>query len=286
MWSGAWDVRHFDEIDSTNSYLRGEARRGAPEGTVAVAGHQTAGRGRMDRRWEAPAGASLLLSVLFRPAFDPAELHLCTAAMALAAVEACRRVAGVEAVLKWPNDVLVGEAKLAGILAEAEFGDAAGGGDGAGGVCEGAVEGLDESLTSCAVVVGIGLNVDWPGPPGVGGTCLADLIAGSDSASGSGSASAPLDASALLDRTKLLDVLLEALSVRRALLDSPAGRRAVATEMRQCCATLGRRVQVALASEAITGVAEAIDDAGHLVVRTPAGLTTVSAGDVVHLRPA
>jgi BirA family biotin operon repressor/biotin-[acetyl-CoA-carboxylase] ligase len=272
MWSGVWDVRHFDEIDSTNSYLRGEARRGAPEGTVAVAGYQTAGRGRMDRRWEAPPGASLLLSVLFRPAFDPAELHLCTAAIALAAIEACRRVTGVDAALKWPNDVLVGEAKLAGILAEAEFGVAAGS--------------AGEGPTSCAVVVGMGLNIDWPGPPGVGSTCLADLAPGSASGSASGSGSAPSLGRAPVDRFTLLEALLEALSVRRALLDSPAGRRAVAAEMRNCCATLGRRVQVALASETITGVAEAIDDAGHLVVRTPAGITTVSAGDVVHLRPA
>ena len=121
MWGGTWDVRRFEEIDSTNAYLRREARAGAPEGVVAVADHQSAGRGRMDRRWESPPGASLLVSVLFRPEFDPSELHLCTAALALAAAEACRRVAGVDAVIKWPNDLLVGNAKLAGVLAEAEF---------------------------------------------------------------------------------------------------------------------------------------------------------------------
>jgi BirA family biotin operon repressor/biotin-[acetyl-CoA-carboxylase] ligase len=248
MWSGVWDVRHFDEIDSTNTYLRHEARRGALEGTVAVAHHQTAGRGRMDRRWEAPPGASLLVSVLFRPAFDPADLHLCTAAMALSAAAACRRVAGVDPVLKWPNDVLVGEAKLAGVLAEAEF------------------EGAEPAR--CAVVVGIGLNVDWPGPPGVAGTCLTEL------------------SPAPVDRPALLAALLEELSARRALLDSRLGRREVAGEMRDRCATLGRQVQVALASETIAGLAEEIDDAGHLVVRTPSGLRTISAGDVVHLRPA
>src|SRR5580698_1491786 len=117
MWGGQWEVRRFEQVDSTNTYLRAEARLGAPEGVVAVADHQSAGRGRLDRRWEAPAGSSLLMSVLFRPEFDPAELHLCTAAVALAAVAACREVAGVEAVLKWPNDLLVGDLKLAGVLA-------------------------------------------------------------------------------------------------------------------------------------------------------------------------
>jgi BirA family biotin operon repressor/biotin-[acetyl-CoA-carboxylase] ligase len=245
MWGGSWDVRRFDEIDSTNLYLRREARLGAPEGTVAVAEHQSAGRGRMDRRWEAPPGASLLMSVLFRPDFDPSELHLCTAALALAAAEACRRVGGVGPVLKWPNDLLVGEAKLAGVLAEAEF----------------------EGSGVPAVVVGLGLNIDWPGPDGVGGTCLRDL------------------SSAPVDRDVLLGAVLDALATRRGLLDSAPGRREVAAELRERCATLGQRVRVELAAEAVVGVATEVDDAGHLVVQTATGPRTVSAGDVVHLRP-
>jgi BirA family biotin operon repressor/biotin-[acetyl-CoA-carboxylase] ligase len=247
MWAGKWDVRWFEEIDSTNTYLRQQAAEGAPEGLVAVADHQSAGRGRLDRRWEAPAGASLLMSVLFRPEFDPSELHLCTGAVALAAAEACRDVAGVGPVLKWPNDLLVGEAKLAGVLAEAEF--------------------AGDALAS--VVVGIGINVAWPGPEGVGGTCLDDL----------GGTSEPVD------RKVLLDAVLAALSPRRALLDSAEGRRTLAAELRQRCATLGQRVRVELASEAVVGVATEIDDAGHLVVQTTEGPRTVAAGDVVHLRP-
>jgi BirA family biotin operon repressor/biotin-[acetyl-CoA-carboxylase] ligase len=247
MWGGTWDVQRFDEIDSTNAYLLRQARLGAPEGTVAVAQHQRAGRGRLDRRWEAPPGASLLASVLFRPDFDLAELHLCTAAMALAAAEACRRVAGVGPVLKWPNDVVVGEEKLAGVLAEAEFDGGPGG--------------------AVAVVVGLGLNIDWPGPEGVGGTSLLELGAEA------------------VDRPALLDALLEALSTRRTLLDSVEGRREVVAELRNRCATLGRRVRVELAAEVVVGMATEIDEAGHLVVRTPDGPRTVSAGDVVHLRP-
>jgi BirA family transcriptional regulator, biotin operon repressor / biotin---[acetyl-CoA-carboxylase] ligase len=245
MWGGAWDVRRFDEIDSTNVYLRREARLGAPEGTVALAEHQSAGRGRMDRRWEAPPGASLLISVLFRPDFDGSELHLCTAAVALAAAEACRRAAGVGPVLKWPNDLLVGESKLAGVLAEAEF----------------------EGPVARAVVVGLGLNIDWPGPEDVRGTCLRDLSSGP------------------VDRELLLSSLLDALSARRALLDSVPGRREVAAELRDRCSTLGQRVRVELAAEAVVGVAVEVDDAGHLVVQTATGPRTISAGDVVHLRP-
>ncbi len=118
-----------------------------------------------------------------------------------------------------------------------------------------------------AVVVGLGLNIDWPGPDGAGGTSLRELGAET------------------VDRPVLLDALLDALSARRALLDSVAGRREVVAELRKRCATLGRRVRVELAAEAVVGVATEIDEAGHLVVRTSDGPRTVSAGDVVHLRP-
>ena len=154
--SSLWDVRRFDEIASTNSYLLAQARAGAPAHLVAVARHQTAGRGRLDRRWESPPGANVLVSFLLRPRCEPSDLHLCTAAVALAAADACRDVADVRAALKWPNDLLVGESKVAGILAEVDFG----------------------SGPPAAVVVGLGLNVAWSGPPGAGGTSLEQSHAG------------------------------------------------------------------------------------------------------------
>jgi BirA family biotin operon repressor/biotin-[acetyl-CoA-carboxylase] ligase len=246
MVSAMWDVRWFEEIDSTNSYLRDQARLGAPEGLVAVADHQTAGRGRLDRRWESPPGANLLASVLLRPRCDPDDLHLGTGALALAARDACAQVAGVEARLKWPNDLLVGGAKVAGVLAEVEF---------AGG-------------PPAAVVAGIGLNVAWPGPEEAGGTCLDDV----------GGAAQPVD------KKILLGALLEALGPRRAQLEEAVGRRELADEVRRHCATLGREVRVSLPAEEVTGRAVAIDDEGRLVVETASGTRLISAGDVVHLR--
>src|SRR5438093_6330551 len=126
-----WEVRRFAELDSTNRWLLDEARAGAGEGLAVVADHQTAGRGRLGRTWVAPPGSSLLVSVLFRPRSLEAG-HLLTTAVALAACDACGRVAGVAPDLKWPNDLLVDDRKLGGILAEAE---------------------------GPAVVVGLGLNV-------------------------------------------------------------------------------------------------------------------------------
>lgn len=128
------EVRWFERLDSTNRYLLDLAARGAPEGLVAVADEQTAGRGRLGRTWVAPPGASLLVSVLLRPPVAADRRHLVVTAAALAAAEAVASVAGVDARLKWPNDLVVDDRKLAGILAEA---------------------------AGAAVVVGMGLNVHW-----------------------------------------------------------------------------------------------------------------------------
>jgi len=133
------DVRFMQVVDSTNRVVLDSARAGEPEGLVLATDLQTAGRGRLDRTWEAAAGTSLLVSVLLRPAgLAPGSWYLVTAASALAARDACENVAGVTAEIKWPNDLLIGERKLAGILAE---------------------------ISGGAVVVGMGLNVH-SGPPG------------------------------------------------------------------------------------------------------------------------
>lgn len=133
------EVRWFTEIDSTNQYVLDEAVAGAPEGLVAVADLQTAGRGRLGRRWEAPSGSSLLASVLLRPSLPMGSLHLVTAAAGVAAARAVLRLAGILAGLKWPNDLVVNGRKLAGVLAE--------------------------TLPGPALVLGMGLNVRWESFP-------------------------------------------------------------------------------------------------------------------------
>ncbi|HVV38062.1 MAG TPA: biotin--[acetyl-CoA-carboxylase] ligase [Acidimicrobiales bacterium] len=148
-----FEIHRFATIDSTNTWAMEQARRGAPEGLVAVAEEQTAGRGRLGRTWVAPRGASLLMSVLLRPTELPADrLHLATAAVAMAGADAVTLVAGVAPALKWPNDLLIGDRKLAGVLTE--------------------VEGVPPAA---AVVVGIGINCTWPDelPPEVAGIAIA-----------------------------------------------------------------------------------------------------------------
>ena len=131
-----WRVEHFEEIDSTNAWVIAQARAGAGEGLVAHADYQSAGRGRLDRRWEASAGTALLCSLLLRPKLEVEELQLCVAAVALSARSALAALGGVRPGLKWPNDLIIDDAKVAGLLAEVVTTDA-----------------------GVAVVVGIGVNL-------------------------------------------------------------------------------------------------------------------------------
>lgn len=256
-----FEVRRFSQVDSTNRYLLDVARRRPRHGLVAVADHQRAGRGRLGRSWEAPPGTNLLVSVLLVPELPPAELHLCNVAAALATAQACRRAASLETQLKWPNDVVVGERKLGGILAESLPAK----GDGAPG-------------SGSVVVVGIGLNVRWPPPEGDPGEASVpeDLRR---------SATSILrETGSDLDPQDLLSVLLVALDERMAELADPGGRLRLFAEYRRCCATLGREVAVTLPDGEIRGRALDITGEGHLVVDGGSGPLTVAAGDVVHLR--
>jgi len=144
-----WRVKHFNEIDSTNTYVVEQARDDVAEGLVALADYQSSGRGRLDRAWESPPRASLLCSVLLRPNLDATQLQLVVALVALATRTALERLCGLRPQLKWPNDLVVAENKLAGLLAE-----------------------VDETVDGFAVVVGLGVNLTYEGPEGVPATSV------------------------------------------------------------------------------------------------------------------
>jgi len=251
------DIRRFDSIDSTNRYLLDQARDGAPHGVVAVADHQTAGRGRLGRGWEAPPGSNLLVSVLLRLDLAPESRHLASAAVALAAADAIRVGTGVDPGVKWPNDLLAPDGrKLAGVLAEADLGGPP-----------------DHGFAP--IVVGIGINVGWPRSDDE----LPEELVGI-------ATSLQQETGQVVDRSALLDALLAGLDGRVAGLSSPEGRAKLASELRERCVTIGSRVRVELAAGQLEGTATDVTDEGHLVVATGDGPRTVVAGDVVHLRPA
>lgn len=263
------DVRHLADVDSTNRYALDEAALGAPEGLVVTADHQRAGRGRLGRRWEAPAGANLLVSVLLRPNLPWEAVHCCAVATALAAADACREVAGVAPAGKWPNDLVVGDRKLAGILSETT-GGAAGGPD--------------------AVVVGLGLNVGWhpPDPSGMSGVSgVSDVsgVSGVSDAPPGPATSLEREAGRPVDRARLLMALLRNLERRLVGLDDAQARAALTASYAATCASLGRRVVVVLPSGRLEGTAVDLTEGGALVLDVGGTRRTVTVGDVVHLRP-
>ncbi|MGH8996291.1 MAG: biotin--[acetyl-CoA-carboxylase] ligase [Acidimicrobiales bacterium] len=240
-------LRWFDELGSTNTWLLESAGWGAPEGTVVVADRQSAGRGRLGRTWESGESTGLLTSILFRPHVPADELFCVSALVALAARDAIGSVAGVSVGVKWPNDLVSDDQKLAGLLAEAR---------GVG-------------TAEVAVVVGIGINLSWPMPgeaDDLRATCL-QAVAGRP-----------------IERERLLESMLDSLEGRRPRLDDPAGRQGLVAELAACTATVGRRVRVELANESFSGVAVALDPKGRLEVDAVGGRRAISAGDVVHLR--
>jgi BirA family biotin operon repressor/biotin-[acetyl-CoA-carboxylase] ligase len=248
------DVRWEQETGSTNDDVLALARAGDPEGIVVVADHQTSGRGRLGRTWEAPAGSSLLLSILCRPDLSPREAHLVTSAAGVSVAEAVREVTGVVARLKWPNDLVVERdgttLKLSGLLAES----------------------LLDGDRLVALVIGIGINVNWP--PDLPSE-LASIATALNHLTG-----------APVSREALLVAFLRRFDHWYAQLGLPEGRAGLMTRYREECLTLDREVRVELAGESFTGSAVGLTEEGHLLV-VPEGSTeprTVVAGDVVHLR--
>ena len=237
-------VEVVDAAPSTNVLVAERARSGAAEGLVVVAEHQTSGRGRLDRSWETPARAALTFSVLLRPRVGPVEWPWLPLMTGYAVCRALRE-AGFEAGVKWPNDVLVGDGKVAGIL----------------------VERVD-TPTGPAAIVGVGLNVSTTREelPIEAATSLA-IVAGA----------AP-------DRTDILLWVLGALREEYDAWQAGGATTLHAAYLRSCV-TVGREVRVDLPGGGVlTGRATGIDPGGRLVVSGPDGEVAVGAGDVVHVR--
>jgi BirA family biotin operon repressor/biotin-[acetyl-CoA-carboxylase] ligase len=240
-------IEVVDETDSTNADLLADVA--APDRSVLVAEHQSAGRGRFDRRWSSPPRAGLTFSVLLRPAVPLLHWGWLPLLTGLALHEAVTEHAGVPTSVKWPNDLLAhpGGGKLAGILAQS---------------------------SGEAVVVGVGLNVDTTADelPVDTATSLALCGAG------------PLDRTDLL---AAILRRVDARVAQWGDCGGDAGACGLAAAYRAACSTIGRAVRVTLTDDAeVRGEAVDVDDIGRLVVRTADGEQAVGAGDVEHLRPA
>lgn len=238
----AW---YFQELDSTNAEAKRRAIQGAAHGTLVLAEAQSAGRGRRGRGWHSPQGAGLWLSMVLRPDMAPDRLAGLTLLIALAVADACERVSGVRAGVKWPNDVVVGGKKVCGILLEMAANPEA-------------VE---------WVVAGVGINVrqcaeDFPQELRASATSLVN------------------EGGEVPERRELLLAFLEALE-RLYAAWADGGMEALRADMLARSVTLGQLVRVEAPGETFVGTAKDIDETGALWVEYEDGtLRRVLAADV------
>jgi BirA family transcriptional regulator, biotin operon repressor / biotin---[acetyl-CoA-carboxylase] ligase len=237
-------IVHLPRVESTQSTIFDLAAQGAPDRTVVVADYQAAGRGRRGRAWEAPPDTSLLTSILVRPRGTPERWGGYSLVSALAVADALARVAGLGARLKWPNDVLVGGRKIAGILLESRI--PAGGASGAD--------------TATVIAVGVGVNLAQRAFP-------AGLAARATSVA--------LEIGQPVERDAALTALLSAFDDWRTRLERD-GLAPIRARWLAVADTIGRRVSV----DGVTGVAVDLDVDGALVLQDGERRHRVVAGEV------
>ena len=241
-------VFSYDTVDSTNSVAFSLAERGASCATVVFAEAQSKGRGRLGRSWVSPKSKGVYLSLVLRPQIPSDKAALITLLAAVSCCEAIRRVCGLRAQIKWPNDILVNDKKVCGILTE--------------------IETQDSKIKF--IILGIGINVNTP---------IGKLPAGASSLreeAGKGKAR--------FSRLELARELLRRLD-REYLSFKHKGSARIITQWKNLSALSGKRVKVSFAHRTIEGQAQDIDEQGALIVRLDNGLKQhVVAGDVVKLR--
>ena len=240
-WAGK-TVHFAREIDSTNLWIKRLAKEGAPEGTLALAEFQSAGRGRLGRSWEVPEGTSVMMSILLRPKFEPQYAPTLTLVMGMAVAKAVKSL-GFDVSIKWPNDVVVSHKKICGILTEM-------------GVRDGKID---------YAVIGVGINVNIKEFP-------EEMV---DKAT-----SLYLESGREFDRSQIPGLVMEAFEKYYEKFAATCDLSGLKEEYESILANYNQPVRV-LAKEPYEGVARGITDGGELLVeKTDGTIVAVSAGEV------
>ncbi len=241
-------IHTFSQVDSTNMVAFRLALNGAHEGEVVIAESQAAGKGRMGRHWESPHGVNIYLSIILRPLFPPNKMSMITLMTAIACAEAVEEVTGLLPSIKWPNDLLIGEKKMGGILTEADM----------------------EMDRINFVIVGIGINVNMPHssfPPSIRDTATS-LREAPDTE---------------ISRIALIQALLRKFELWYQRLGQGWGD-AVKGRWEEISQIRGKEVEIVFMGETVKGQALEIDADGALLVQEPGGeVKRIVAGDV-HVR--
>ncbi len=242
-------VHVFETIGSTNTQAMEMAAKGAKEGALLIAETQTGGKGRLGRKWFSPPGVNLYLSVILQPKIDCAQATILTLLAGIAVAHAIRERSQLTARLKWPNDVLIGEKKVAGILAELAA----------------------DGQAIKHLILGIGLNVNLEAsmlPPELSKTAT----------------SLKIESGRTVSRLEMLETLVNQLE-RWYTVFLDQGPTPILKEYSQFSHTLGRRIQVACHDKVVEGEAVGLAPNGGLILRKQDGTSiTILTGDVIHLQ--
>jgi BirA family biotin operon repressor/biotin-[acetyl-CoA-carboxylase] ligase len=242
-------VFSYNSVGSTNHTAHDFAKAGMPEGTLVIADSQTKGRGRLGRTWHSPPGEGLYFSLILKPKLLPAQTPGLSLIAGLAVIRAIYSITGQKMLMKWPNDILSDNKKLAGILIELEA----------------ELDRVDY------VIVGIGVNVshekkDWPGQIRKIATSLK------------------IETNKNITRAMLLQQIL--IQFEKTYDNFCLhGLKYIAKELLECSAVLGKKVSLSVGKKKITGLVVGFDDNGGLLIKNKAGLKAYSAGEVTLRQP-
>lgn len=241
------EICYSETVDSTNEWIKRMATEGAAQGTTACADCQTAGKGRSGRTWVSPAGENIYFSILLRPSFPAEKAPGITLVMGLSVTEAVRRM-GVDAGIKWPNDVVTGGKKLCGILTE-----------------------LMVTPGGYYVVVGTGINVNQTGFAGeISRTATSVRLALGDK-----------DGSGLVDRGRLLAEVLTSFAKNYAEYEKTGDLTGLLLAYNGLLINRGRQVRIEDPKGPYLAVSRGIDETGALLVEKEDGETiAVDSGEV------
>lgn len=244
----ATQILRFESLPSTNVEASQRAQEGAPEGVCVVAAEQTAGRGRLQRNWVSPKDAGLYFSIILRPTLDQSIWPLLSLMVAVAVHDALLDSCHLETDIKWPNDILVDEKKLCGILTETV-----------------------ETSMGRAVVVGIGINLTNNALPSDLERVATSIEAATDETP---------------DVEALLNALVHTFAEQYQLLQRPGGPEAIITRwLTHSSYGEGKLIQVTDSNETFAGTTRGLERDGALRVETEAGeIRIVRAGDVTAVR--
>lgn len=241
-WAGC-EIYYFDSIDSTNTKAKELAEEGHPGGTLVVADRQTAGKGRRGRSWESPSGIGIFMTLMLKPEINPNNASMLTLVAAMATTRAIRRVTGVPAMIKWPNDIVMNGKKVCGILTEmsAQF----------------------DYINH--IVIGIGINVHNEEFPEEIAQTASSLY---------------VESGQHIHRASLIEAFLEEFEDVYAEYLKTEDMEGLVKEYDSMLVNRGRQVRVLDPKEPFEGKAKGITKKGELIVDTWESRKLVSSGEV------